>query len=513
MKKSVGGYRLILGYLGIFLAVVGIIILMPLVLLAIPSYQDDSIYLWNFLIPGLASLLVGVSLFFILIFGREKANLLKHQDSVLLVFVWVSAIIISSLPFSLPGGSIFGSTGMSFTEGIFESTSGYATVGLTRLPLELYQSHIFTFYRAILQFFGGVGLVLVVTSAISDRYGLKLYIAEGHGDKLIPNLSKSARIILSIYIGYIVLGTIALRIAGVEWFDALTHSISSVATGGFSSKAGGMLELSGNIYAIEIITMVLMILGGTNFYIHMLLISGKFKKIFRDIEIRTVLILALLLVPFFVLSFATTINPLTNTNYTIDESFRYGLFAFLTGMTTTGYSNLPCGIPLAPYAMIFLIVCTNIIGACAGSTAGGTKLYRVGLAAKSYYWTLKKKLSNKRFIYPHYIWRFGERKEVSPDEASEAFGYIILYIVILFLGAFLITLLGFGDNRFELSKSLFEFSNALSSTGLSNGLTSVASTSMMWILIAGMFLGRLEILVVYYALFRMARDLLRKETV
>ena len=504
MKKPIGGYRLILGYLGLFVAFVGHIILLPLILLLIPAYRDDVQYLWNFLIPGLSALGGGALLFFALIAGREKASLGKHQDAILLVFVWVSAIIISSLPFFLSGQ-------MNFSESVFEATSGYATVGLTRLPTHMYNSHIFTFYRAILQFFGGVGLVLVVTSAISDRYGLKLYIAEGHSDKIIPNLSKSARIIITMYIGYIIFGTVALRIAGVEWFDALCHSISSVATGGFSSKADGMLALSGNMVAIEIITCILMFLGATNFMLNLLLLTGKFKRFWRDIEVRMFIITTILLLPWFVISYAFSNNPLTGTTYTVGQAFRYGFFSFMTGITTTGYSNLPCGVALAPFGIIFLIVFTNVIGACSGSTAGGAKMYRVGVASKSYYWTLKRKLSNKRMIFPNYIWRFGERREVSKDEANEAFGYIVLYIILLFVGSFLLSLLSSG--QFDLSASVFEFSNALSSTGLSNGLTAQASIPMLWVLIVGMFAGRLEILVIAYAFYRMARDVLRKETI
>lgn len=510
MKKPIGGYRLIIGYLGIFIAVVGVILLLPLVLLAIPAYRDDVTYLWNFLIPGLSALVGGMGLFWLLLGRREKAQLGKHQDSVLLVLLWMSAIVISSLPFFLSGK-------MSFTEAIFESTSGYGTIGLTRLPTEMYDSHVFTFYRAILQFFGGVGLVLVVTSAISDRQGLKLYVAEGHSDKLIPNLSKSARIIITIYIVYILLGMIAFRIAGVEWFDAMCHSISSVATGGFSSKAGGMLALSGNMLAIEIISCVLMFLGGTNFVLNMLILSGRFKKVGHDIEMRTFGIFVLILLPLFIISFLTTKNPLTETNYTVAESFRYGTFAFMTGMTTTGYTNLPVGLALAPYGVIFLIVCTNVVGAGMGSTAGGVKLYRVGVAAKSYFWTLRKKVSKKRYIFPNYIWRFGDRKEVSSYDANEAFGYIILYIIVLFVGAFLVSILGPLNNPmnydYNLTNSLFEFSNALSSTGLSNGLTHAANPAVMWVMIVGMFAGRLEILAIYYAFFRVARDILRKETI
>lgn len=502
MKKSIGGYRLIFGYLGIFIAVVGLIMLLPLALLVVPSFQDDIKYAWNFFIPGMSCLFGGLIIFLILAVGRENKPLGKHQDSVLLVFIWLFAIGLSSLPFILSGE-------MTVSESIFESTSGYATVGLTRFPEHMFNSHIYVFYRAILQFFGGIGFVLVVTSVISDRYGLRLYTAEGHTDRLIPNLSKSARIILSIYIIYIALGTLALWIAGVPVFDALCHSISSVATGGFSSKVGGMLEIGGNPVAVEVITMVLMFLGGTNFVLNMFIITGRFKRVGRDIEIRTFLVFAIILLPLFIVSFLTSKKPDSDLYYSVPEAFRYGVFSFMTGMTTTGYSNMPHGWALAPYGAVFLIIITNVIGAGMGSTAGGVKLYRVGVAAKSYYWTMRAKLSNKRYLYPTYIYRFGERREINKNESGECLGYLVLYMIIMFVGAFAVSVLGNED----LSRSLFEFSNALSSTGLSNGLTMAATNpAVLWILIVGMFAGRLEILAIYYAFFRISRDILRKET-
>ena len=501
MKKVASGYRLILGYLGIFLAMVGVIILMPLILLAVPAYQDDVVYLPHFLIPGLATLVGGILLFTVMLLGREKAQLQKHQDSVLLILVWLSAIIISAVPFYMTGK-------MWFTEAIFESTSGYASVGLTRLPTELYDSHIFTFYRAVLQFFGGVGLVLIVTSAISDRYGLKLYTAEGHNDKVIPNLGKSARIILSMYVGFIILGMVALMIAGVNWFDALTHSISSIATGGFSSKANGMAGYSGNQMAIEIITCVLMILGATNFVLHFMILLGKFKKVGKDIEMKTFGIVVLIFVPLMFLSYIISYNQLTGVNFTPWESIRYGTFTFISCITTTGYSNVPSGILMPAGAILLLTIC-NVIGGGMGSTAGGVKFYRLGIAVKSYYWTLRSRLSSKRYIYPTYIVRCGELKDVDKNDSNEAFGYILLYVLVMLVGAFFVSVLG----HYDFGSSLFEFSTALSGTGLSIGLTADANLAVLWILNVGMFIGRLEILVVFYAISRMVRDLLRKETI
>lgn len=501
MKKIASGYRLILGYLGIFLFMIGIIILLPLILLVIPSYRDDVVYLFHFLIPGLSTLVGGILLATLMLFKREKAQLQKHQDSVLLILVWLSAIIISAIPFFATGK-------MGMTEAIFESTSGYASVGLTRLPTEMYDSHIFTFYRAVLQFFGGVGLVLIVTSAISDRYGLKLYTAEGHNDKIIPNLGKSARIILSMYVGFIILGMIALMIAGVNWFDALTHSISSIATGGFSSKANGMAGYGGNLIAIEIITCVLMVLGATNFVLHFMLLLGKFKKVGKDIEMKTFGVIILIFVPLMFLSYIISYNQITGANFTPWESVRYGTFTFISCITTTGYSNVPTGIIMPAGAVLLLTIC-NVIGGGMGSTAGGVKFYRLGIAVKSYYWTLRSRLSSKRYIYPTYIVRCGEVKDVAKDESNEAFGYILLYVLIMLVGAFFVSVLG----NYDFGAALFEFSTALSGTGLSIGITSSANLAVLWILNVGMFIGRLEILVVFYAISRIVRDLLRKETI
>ena len=507
MKKTASGYRLIFGYLGVFLAMAGFIILLPLILLVVPAYRDDVQYIPYFLIPGLSMAVGGILLFTILLMGREKAKLQKHQDSILLVLVWLVAIIVSAFPFWLTGK-------MSFTESIFESTSGYASVGLTRLPLELYDSHIYTFYRAVLQFFGGVGLVLIITSAVSDRYGLKLYSAEGHTDRVIPNLGKSARVILSMYVGFIILGMIALMIAGVEWFDALTHSISSIATGGFSSKAAGMAGYSGNQIAIEIITCVLMVLGATNFVLHFMLLLGRFKKVGKDIEIRTFGIIVLVFVPLmFMAFFFSRVSQFAVTNYTVGQSFRYGFFTFISCITTTGYSNVPSTMTIPSVAFLILTIC-NVIGGGMGSTAGGVKFYRIGIAGKSYYWTLRARLSPRRYMYPTYISRCGETKEISKDDSNEAFGYILLYIIVMLVGAYLVSVLG----HYDFGSSLFEFSTALSGTGLSNGITAgvngfaPANTAVMWVIIVGMFAGRLEILVIYYALFRVVRDVFRKET-
>lgn len=503
MKKAASGYKLIFGYIGLFLIFIGVACLLPL--FAIFAFPDEASDWKYFVIPGIPSIAIGVGLMFLFLFKKEKVNLEKHQDSVLLVLGWIISIVIGAIPFILKGS-------LSVTDSFFETTSAFATVGLSTFKAADFEAHLFVLYRSLLCFFGGVGLVLVITSVISNRYGLRLYVAEGHNDKLMPNIARSARTILSIYFGIIVIGIIAYIIAGLEPFDAIIHSISAVATGGFSSRPGGLMTFADmpSFPAIEIISVVLMLLGSMNFLLHMFFITGKFKRIFKDVEFRLLGILILIFVPlYFLAAFAGQgfTDPLS--------ALRHGSFTFVSALTTTGFTNWGgvfgdvATITKAGQGIIFLIVITNIIGGGMGSTAGGVKQYRLAIIGKSFYWSTVEKLSSHNYIYPHYVWRFGDQREVKAKEAIESFGYIFIYVLLMFVGALFISIF----DKFTFGESLFEFSNALSSTGLSNGICANGNNITKWILTFGMIAGRLEILVIYFAFYRMIRDILRKDTI
>ena len=495
IKKEASGYRLILGYLGIFLIFASIICFLPLGMLIF--YPEDSKYIWDFLIPGLSALAVGIGLFS-LIFRRERARLGKHQDQVLLVIFWLFSVFVCALPFFLSGN-------MTFTESVFESVSGFATVGLSRFTM--YDSHIFVFYRSLLLFFGGIGLVLIVTSALSDRYGLRLYIAEGHNDKLMPNLTKSARLILLIYAGYILLGTVAFMFSGMELFDAFNISVSAISTGGFTTKAEGFLACGGNATVNQIIACVLMVLGGTNFLIHFFLITGRLKRVVKDIEIRFFGMVCVVLIPCFIIGFLVT--PY---DFTFGESVKYGIFTFISSITTSGLSNTPANFSFAlAHGVVLLVILCSIIGGGMGSTSGGSKQYRFALAFKSFIWNVRYRSGSNRMVYPHQVYRLGQSKEVSQHERNEALGYILLYVTFLIFGTFILIAAGGGDFSFE--DCFFEFANGLSSAGLTCGLTTQANPGMLWVMIIGMFAGRLEIMPIYYAIYRSTRDIVGKETV
>lgn len=495
MKKTASGYRLIFGYLGLFIAFVGVAILLPL--FGIIGFPEEAGEWYCFVIPGASAIVLGIALF-MLIARRTKAQLGKHQDSILLVLIWLSAIFISAVPFLIKGN-------LSFTDAIFETTSCYATVGLSVFTAADYKLHLFVLYRSVLCFLGGIGLVLIITSAISDRYGLKLYLAEGHNDKLMPNLARSARVILSIYTGFMILGVILYVITGMSFYEAIVHSVSAVATAGFSTSTGGIAAFAThpNYWAIQLVSIVLMLLGATNFLLALFLITGKFKKVFKDSEIKFFGICCLVFIPIFI--FAALLGG--TKDLPLGEKFSGSIFTFISSITTTGFANVS-DLKFLGEGVLLLVVITNIIGGGMGSTSGGVKQYRFVIALKSFYWSTREATSSPNKIYPHYVYRCGEEKEITASDIANAFGFIIIYIAVLLLGGLFVTVF----NGTNYGESLFEFSNALACTGLSTGLCQTATIGAKWTLIVGMFAGRLEILVIHFALFRFVRDIFRKET-
>ena len=501
MRKTASGYRLIFGYLGLFIAFVGVAILLPL--LALFAYPEEAKDWYCFVIPGLSAIILGAAMF-MLIVRRTKTQLGKHQDSILLVLIWVAAIFISAIPFLLQKDMK-----LSFTDAMFETTSCYATVGLSIFKEADYTHHLFVLYRSVLCFLGGIGLVLIITSAISDRYGLKLYLAEGHNDKLMPNLARSARIILAIYSGFMILGVILYIIVGMSPYQAIVHSVSAVATAGFSSEYAGLTAFSTmpTYWAIQLVSVILMLLGATNFLLALFLLTGRFKKVFKDSEIKFFAILCLVFIPLF---FGAALFGRAGQNISGGKTFSESTFTYLSAITTTGFANVS-NLKTLGEGTLLLVTVMNIIGGGMGSTSGGVKQYRFVLAFKSFYWNTREATASPNKIYPHFIYRCGAERKVEDDEIANAFGFIILYITVLFVGGLFVTMLNKGQSNF--GDSLFEFSNALACTGLSIGVSASATNAAKWVFIAGMFAGRLEIIVIYFAFFRAIRDLFRKETI
>ncbi len=481
-ETGIKGYRLIFGYLGLFMMMIGLIVLLPVIMVIFDAGEASEA--GYFIIPGALAIIIGY-LLHNMIRGKTLARLERHQDAILIVMIWVTAILFASVPFMLTG--IYG-----FTQSVFESTSGFSTTGLTVVDVTV-TSKTFLLFRSIMQFFGGVGLVLVLTSAVSDRYGMRLYHAEGHYDKLLPNLLRAARLILSLYLGYIILGTTLLSAFGMSLFDAFNHAIASVSTGGFSTQVASIGHYDS--VAIETVTMALMILGSTNLVLHLLLFKGKLRKFAHHAELKLFLFFILFLMPLMVLSFGQA------TGSSFGTALRHGLFQFMSAITTTGFQTVASFHGLPAFFIVGVIICM-IIGGGIGSTAGGIKQFRVALSLKHIWWNIRNRLSNKKTLHTDFIARYGKDIEVTQNDLLANNAHIALYILTLIIGTTIVSAYGY-----PLTEALFEFASALGTVGLSIGIVGFDTPPLMlWTFTFGMFLGRLEFFVVFIAIAKLIFD-------
>ena len=485
-KKEAGGWRLIAGYLGFILMLIGAIILLPLLLLFI--FPEEVGYAKCFGIPGMAAIFAGY-LLFLFIRGRETLRLKGHQDALIVVISWVMAILFCAVPFMMTGN-------YNFTQAVFECTSGWSTTGLSVVDVAACPK-IFLLFRSVMLFFGGVGLVLVMVSVLSDRHGMMFYNAEGHSDRLLPNLAKSARMIIGIYTGYILSGTALYIFFGMGWFDALNHSIAALSTGGFSTKAESIGYYDSA--AIELVTIVLMILGCTNFLAHLYLIRGKFKTFFQYCEVK----LQLFIYAFFTPVFAVLLLY-GGFSKTMSGGVRDALFQVVTALTTTGFQTVP-DFSSWSSPLIFLMIILMLTGGGTGSTAGGIKQIRVVIVLKNLFWSLKSRIVQKRLVYAVYRKRLDGSMYLTGENRIEAYDFVLLYLFVFAAGTFILCACGF-----DLGSSMFEFSSALGTVGLSIGITSYdASPVVLWTETAGMLIGRLEIYVVFVAASQLYREIKR----
>lgn len=479
--KDIESIKNLFSIFGVLMMMVGGLLLLPLVALPFyPEELDQSIY---FIIPAAIAILVG---FLLKRLDPKKENVLSlKQDAVIVVGIWVIGTLFSSIPFILSGM-------LNFSQAYFEAMSGWTTTGLSVVDVTA-APHVFLLFRSMMQFFGGLGFILIVASALSETFGMRLYCAEGHSDKLLPNLARSSRMIFKIYIGYFISGVILYALAGMPVFDAVNISMAALSTGGFAITPDSIASY--NNLAIELITVVLMILGATNFFAHMLLIKRKFKTFFKIGEMRFMFILLGIFIPL------VAVVSLKGVYGNFGDAFRISLFNITSALTTTGFSTVAYN-NWPAFSWLILVV-MMMIGGGIGSTAGGIKFSRIYLLLKVFVWNLKHKFLPERTIDELSIYRPEGKVFVTNNFFSDAANYFFLYLFVLFIGTGILASLGY-----SLQDSLFEFSSALGTVGLSVGVTTPGMPPLaLWTMTVGMLLGRLEMYVIFIAIIKFSKDI------
>jgi trk system potassium uptake protein TrkH len=457
--------------LGLLVAVFGLLTLVPLVW--IPAFRVEARLARAFWLPSAASILLGIALAVGFRHGRRQTLTLTDGAAIVLL-TWLYASLMGAVPFMLADG-------VGFLRALFESVSGLTTTGLSVLDVGS-SSHLVIFWRSWLQFIGGAGFAIVMMSAIIGPFAAALVQAEGHAQPLMPHVRSSAGMFLLIYSGYAVAGVLAYMLVGMSLFDAAIHSCSALSTGGFSSQAASIGAYHSP--AIELVTIVLMLVGATSFVLHHDLWRGHLRAPLRAPEPLLALGMLALAVP--VLTVAAA-RALCAGSW---AALRVGLFEAVSALTTTGYTT-------TSYAQwsgfgIFVLVVLMTVGGATASTAGGLKQLRVFLLLKSVVWDVRRRFLPRNAVVRHTMPTSGGRAEVTADDLVQVANFAFLYLGTYVLGVALLLAAGC-----SFRDSAFEFASALATTGLSVGVTSPTSPPLvLWAEIGGMFLGRLEFLVV-----------------
>ncbi len=475
-------YRLIIKYTGLMIMIVGAVLMVPLI--ALLFYPEDFTYIQYFIVTSLLSLSLGAVLYYKAGSREKTVSLTLKEGGIIVVLSWIAALVFSAVPF------VWG-LNMSWTHSIFEVVSGWTTTGLSVMNVEKTPA-IYLLWRSIMQLLGGAGLAVIALSSILPMQGMGLYMAEARTDQLLPHVQRSTQMIMKIYLSYVSGGVFLYYFAGMSLFDAINHSIAAISTGGFSTVTTsiGYWDSLG----IELVTIILMFLGTINFATHYALLQGKLKIFLRNGEIRLMGLLLLISIPL------VSYIGLNDIYVNMGKNVRNSIFQLVSALSTTGFSTIDfASWPI--FANLFVIV-FMLIGGGTGSTAGGIKQFRIYIIFKSIYWEIRKYFSPANRVNEDYVWRGEEKQYIHNNSIREIANYIFLYLFTYLTGVFI-----FLAEGHSLRDSLFEFGSALGTVGLSIGITGPgASGLILWTEIFGMMLGRLEFLVIIFALTKLFRD-------
>jgi trk system potassium uptake protein TrkH len=473
-------YRAILGYTGLLSLIASLLILSPLALLVV--YRQDAASVWGFLFPGLVLGLPNLVLWRRLT-PRPAESLTMPEGAVIVVLTWLLATLAGAIPF------IF--SGMGFTHALFESTSGWTTAGLSVLDVSQ-ASPLLLFYRSVTQLAGGAGLAILMLSTLTGPLGPGLAVVEGRQEQLLPHVRRSARLVLTLYAGYNVAGILALRLAGMTWFDAINHAFTALSTGGFSTQTQSIAYWRSP--AIEIIVIVLMLLGMLNFLTAYTFLRTKFRATARNSEVRQSAVLILIGVA--VLFFGVT----SGLYATIGERLRVTIFNTISALSTTGFATVDYGQWNGLGWLVLILF--MLIGGGAGSTAGGIKQYRIHVLSKGLLWEFRRRLLPRRAVTEPNAWHGEQRLFISDRQLRQVSMFVFLYVVVFVVGSGIIAAYGY-----PLQDSLFEFASALSTVGISVGITAAdAPAGVLWVEMLAMFLGRLEFFAIVIGVLKLFHD-------
>lgn len=486
-KKEIGT---IMHYTGDVCLLLGIAILIPIIISLI---YHETRYIIPFLSAAILTLACGA--ISIKVFKKEK-NMSLKVAMIFSTLIWLIVCALSALPYYFSGE-------LSYLNAYFEAMSGFTTTGFSMYTNLDTVSYTMNFWRAFTQWLGGLGIIFLVLALLRSTGAdvMRLYLAEGRDERLLPSVKHTTRIIVYIYLAFTFLGVILFILAGMPVFDSVFHTFTALSTGGFGMHNTSVLYY--NSVWIEIVAMIIMMVGATNFALHFTVIKGNWKEYFKDIETKvaySLIIISTILVTFMLLK-----NHIYGTG--ILENLRFAIFQVVSAVTTTGLQTAFYPEILKQWIGLglFLITLLMIIGAGSCSTGGGIKWLRFGILIKSMVWQVKSFILPGKAIVPKKIHHVSELK-VTDDVLRLTGAFVFTYFVV-YIASIILVLLYYSD----FPQVVFEVASGLSNVGLSSGLISASSPALVKIVfIVDFWMGRLEIWPVLLLAFIAIKNISRR---
>ena len=474
-SNSLINRKMIFRILGVLLHVEGLMFAVCM-LVALAYGEHDVIH---FLI---SAAITEAAAFLLQYLGKGAPNNISRRDGYCIVaFTWLLFTVFGMIP-AISSGEI-----SSITNAFFETMSGFTTTGATVLSSIDELSHAMLFWRSLTQWIGGLGIIFF-TVAFLPIFGLGnqvLFSAEATGvnhDKIHPKISVMGKWIWTIYICITAVCFCLLLAGGMGFFDAVCHSFSTAATGGFSTKGASVAYFDSPF--IEYVISIFMIIAGINFSLYFLCLKGQFKHLLKDEEVR------LYLTTIFVLTIVIAISLYAYNGYDVEKAFRKSLFQVASILTSCGFATDDYN-QWMPFTWL-LLVYAMITGGCTGSTCAGIKCMRILIIFKNIRNEFNRRI-HPRAVLPVKI----NTQTVSPRVISTVSTFALFYLCILFVGWVLIMAMGvdFMDAFGVAVSSLCNIGPALGHFGPEYSWDALPDMGK-WLTSFYMLIGRLELFAV-----------------
>jgi trk system potassium uptake protein TrkH len=467
-------YKTVFFTLGVLQIILGLSMIIPIITQFIFNELDAG-----FIGSGIVCIIFGILFFLSNLDHNKKLNL--QQAFLLTSLSWITIAIFGSLPF------VFSSLNLSFTDAFFESMSGITTTGSTIITNLDSTPKAILLWRALLQWLGGIGIIVMAITLmpIMNVGGMQLFkISASHNaEKIFPKSKEISLKLITIYLSLTIICSIFYNIFGMNFFDSVTHSMTTIATGGFSNYNESIGYFDSTL--IEFTSIIFIFLGSLPFIAYIKFLNGDKKIFFTDSQIRLFFKITLISIIILIFYLIFKNGNLDETNI-ISLSFNVISILTGTGYVTEDFSNW------GNFSIIFFLV-LMFIGGCAGSTTCGIKIFRIQI--------LYQFISNqlKKIVYPRGVFLIKyEKNNIDDKFMSSIISFIYLYIIIFFIITALLSISGL-DFVTSISGAATSISNVGPGIGENigpNGNFSQLSSSSKWILSLGMIMGRLEIFAI-----------------